>query len=350
MMDSLIPLVSSTALLLISSLVMAKFIYRKFHNQGEPIQKQLHSLSLFYSVGTVTLGLNIIELLSSVLMFGALTTLATEALSYLLLLLTKGIYIAIYLIMAISFTIIGWKKAKVFPIFSCCCCCCCLHSKVRHKLIHSLIFVSVSSFALSLLISICPTLLLIFVYPIEIISLLLFIGTSLFCMILTFAILISLDMIKERVKAASKVPSQVNALMKPYALRFSRRLLYILPCFAFIILMFVYIKLLTKTDYTGSSKILQAISSLSPSLGLGAVGYYARRWLKYFHEQHSEELTSTAEMDDAKDTELTLAGDTQSEDKKQGNAETELSDNNSKDDDGESTQLLVTVEVEESNV
>ena len=56
------------------------------------------------------------------------------------------------------------------------------------------------------------------------------------------------------------------------------------------------------------------------------------------------------ETDDAKDTELTLVGDTQSEDKKQGNTETELSANNSKDDDGESTQLLVTVEVEESNV
>ena len=252
--------------------------------------------------------------------------------------------------MTISFAIIGWKKAKVFPTFSCCCCCCCLHSKVRHKLIHFLIFASVSSFALSLVISICPTLLLIFVYPIEIISLLLFIGTSLFCTIFLFAILISLDMIKERVKATSKVPSQVNKLMKPYALRFSRRLLYILPCFAFIILMFVYIRLLTKTDYTGSSKILQAISSLSPSLGLGAVGYYARRWLKYFHEQHSEELTSTVEMDDTKDTELTLVGDTQSEDKKQGNTETELSANNSKDDDGESTQLLVTVDVEKSNV
>ena len=347
MIYSLAPLVLSTALLLISSLVTARFIERKFHSQSESIQKRLHSLSLFYSVGIVTLGLNVTELVFSMWIFGVFTEKASE---FSLLLSTKGIYIMIYPIMAISFTIIGWKKAKVFPIFSCCCCCCCLHSKVRHKLIHSLIFVSVSSFALSLLISICPTLLLIFVYPIEIISLLLFIGTSLFCTILTFAILISLDMIKERVKATSKVPSQVNKLMNIYALRFSRRLLYILPCFAFIILMFVYIKLLTKTNYTGSSKILQAISSLSPSLGLGAVGYYARRWLKYFHEQHSKELTSTAEMDDAKDTELTLVGDTQSEDKKQGNAETELSANNSKDDDDESTQLLVTVEVEESNV
>ena len=350
MMDSLIPLVSSTALLLISSLVMTGFVYRKFHSQSESIQQRLHSLSLFYSVGIVTLGFNIAELLSSMGIFGLLTTVAKES-AALLLLVTKGIYIAVYLIMAVSFTIIGWKKAKVFPIFSCCCCCCCVRSKVRHNLIHSLIFVSVSSFAFSLLISICPSLLLIFVYPIEIISLLLFMGTSLFCMILTFAILISFDMIKEQVKASSKVPSQVKALMKPYALRFLRRILYLLPCFAFIILMFVYIKILINTDYTGSSKILQAISSLSPSLGLGAIGYYAKRWLKYFHDQHSEELNSTAEMDDAKDSKLTLVGDV--EDKEQGNIEIELRANKREDSDGESTQLLseiVTAEIEESNV
>ena len=350
MMNSLFPLVSSTALLLIFALVMTRFVsYRKIFNQSELKQQRLHSLSLFYSVGIVTLGLNVIELFSSVGIFGLFIIVATKASAALLLLLIKGLYITIYLIVGVSFTIIGWKKAKLFPIFSaCCCCCCCIRSNVRHKLIHSLIFVSVSSFALSLLISICPTVLLILVYPIEIISLLLFVGTSLFCTILTFAILISFDMIKERVKASSKEPSQVKAQMKPYALRFLRRLLYILPCFAFIILMFVYMKLLINTDYTGSSKIIQAISSLSPSLVLGAVGYYGKRWLKYFHEQHSEELHSTAEMDDAKDNKLTLVGDT--EDKEQGNTEIELTAN--KHDD-ESTQLLseiVTVEVEESNV
>ena len=350
MMDSLIPLVSSTALLLLFSLVMTGLVYRKFHSRSESIQQQLHSLSLFYSVGIVTLGFNIAELLSSMGILGLLTIVAAKESAALLLLVTKGIYIVVYVIMAVSFTIIGWKKAKVFPIFSCCCCCCCVRSKVRHNLTHSLIFVSVSSFALSLVISICPTFLLIFVYPIEIISLLLFVGTSLFCMILTFAILISFDMIKERVKASTKVTSQINALMKPYVLRFLRRLLYILPCCAFIILMFVYIKILINTDYTGSSKILQAISSLSPSLGLGAIGYYAKRWLKYFHDQHNEELNSTVEMDDTKDSKLTLVGDV--EDKEQGNTEIELRANKHKDDD-ESTQLLseiVTVEIEESNV
>lgn len=352
MKNSLVPLVASTAVLFISSLVMTGFVYRKLHSQIEPRKNQLHSLAVFYSVGTVTLGLNIVELVSSVGIFGMFTTVATKQSADLLLVVTKGIYIIIYLITAVSFAIIGWKKAKVFPMFSCCCCCCCTRSKLRHNLIHSLIFVSVSSFALSLLVSICPTILLIFVYPIEIISLLLFVGTSLFCMILTFAILVSFDMIKEQVKASSKVPSQVNAQMKPHVLWFLRRLLYILPCFAFVILMFVYIKILIKTDFTGSSKILQVISLLSPSLGVGAVGYYAKRWwLKYFHDQHSEELNSTIEMDDAKDNKLTLVGDV--EDKEQGNTEIELRANKRKNSDGESTQLLseiVTVEVEESNV
>ena len=300
---------------------------------------------MFYSVGIVSLGFNILELVLSTDIFGLFTKVAAKES---VLAVTKGIYITIYHITAVSFAVFGWKKAKAFPVFSYFCCCCFTRSKVRHNLIHSVIFVSISSFALSLLISICPTFLLVFVYPIEIVSLLLFGGTFIFCAILSFAIFISFDMIKERVKASSKVPSQVNEQMKLVTKRFLRKILYILPCFAFIILMIVCMEILIKTNYTGSSKILQVISSLSPSLGLGAVGYCAKRWLKYFHEQHSEELNLTVEMDDTKDSKLTLVGDT--EDKEQGNTEIELTANKR---DGESTQLLsktVTVEVEESNV
>ena len=341
----------STALLLISSLLLTVFLYKKIHSQDRSIEEQLHSLAVFYSIGIVTLGLNATEIICSMGIFGLFAVIARSSSMGLFLVITKGIYIAINLIVVVSFAVFGWKKAKAFPHFSCCFCCCFTRSKVRHKLIHSLIFLSVANFTFTLVLSICPTFLLIFVYPIEIISFLLFVGTSLFCTILGFAILLSFDMIKERVKASSKVPSQVRALMKPYAIKFSRRILYILPCFAFITLMFIYLKILINTDYTGSSKIVQAISSLSPSLGLGVLGYYAKKWLKFFHNQHNEELSSATETDSDQDNKLTLVGDVK--DKEQGNTEIELRTNKSEDSDGESIQLLseiVTVEIEESNV
>ena len=176
--ESLLILALSTSLLLISSLV--GFVYKKMHFKLGPTEQSLQSLAVFSSVGIVTLGLNAIELISSLHIFGKFATADTNSSEVPLLAVTKGTYVAIYLIIALVFAVIGWKKAKTFPIFSCSCCFCCIRSGVRRNLIHSLIFVSVSTFTLSLVISICPTLLLIFVYPIETISLLLFVGTSLF--------------------------------------------------------------------------------------------------------------------------------------------------------------------------
>ena len=163
-------------------------------------------------------------------------------------------------------------------------------------------------------------------------------------------------MVKERVKASTKCPSEVKSQLKPYAMKFLRSLLYVLPCFAFIFLMLAYVKILIITDFTGSNKILHAILSLSPSLGLGVLGYFGKKWLKFFHDQHSGELGSVMDMksvNEAGEDVPSCADDNRSTD--QGDCEIEAEQSaTATDNDGESTQLLgkehVTVQIEESNI
>ena len=311
--DSLFSLVLPTFFLLLFSLVLIGFVVKKVHSGITTIEQRYYTLAVFYSVGIVTLGLNIIELCFSIYVFKNLTTVSGSSSEGLFIVALKGIYIAVSLFVTVSFAIVGWKKAKAFPNFSCCFCFCVTwHPKLRQRLIHSLIFLSVSYFCFSIVISICPTFLLVFVYPIEVISLLFFIGTLLFCIILVFAFIISYDMIREQVKASPQAPSQVESRLKPYALKFLQRSLYVLPCFAFVFLMYVYIKILVNTNYTGSNKILQAISSLLPSLGLGILGYYAKKRLKSFHDKHSEGLSSITDQKPATDTQENKVNDSES--------------------------------------
>ena len=125
---------------------------------------------------------------------------------------------------------------------------------------------------------------------------------------------------------------------------------------AFIFLMYVYIKILVNTDYTGSNKIIQAISSLLPSLGLGILGYYAKKRLKSFHDQHSKELGPISDqipVTDTQEDDITLVND--SERTEQSHIEMELEERAIADEDSEATQLLseqhVVVEIEnESSV
>ena len=94
--ESLLILALSTSLLLISSLVLVGFVYKKMLCKVGPTEQPLQSLAVFYSVGIVMLGLNAIELISSLEIFGIFATVDTNPFEDSLLAAIKGIYIAIY--------------------------------------------------------------------------------------------------------------------------------------------------------------------------------------------------------------------------------------------------------------
>ena len=52
---------------------------------------------------------------------------------------------------------------------------------------------------------------------------------------------------------------------------------------------YFHFKILTITGHTGSSKLTEAALSLLPSLVLGVIVYFGRKWLKLFQDQISED-------------------------------------------------------------
>ena len=349
-------LVGSTLILLIFTLILTVLVFKKGYSGIASIEKRYYTLAVFYSVGIVTFGFNILELIVSIVFLYILTGNARSSSVSSSIVAIKVLYTIISLIVMISSAVVGWKKANKFPTFSCCFCCCFTHSKVRQKLIHAFIFLSVSNFIFIVVTSICPTFFLIFVYPIKVISLVLYTGTLMFCTVLVLTFLLLYDMIKEHVKASTKAPSQVKSLLKLYGMKIGRWLFYVLPGMAIVFLMFAYLRVFINTDYTGSNQILQAISSLAPSVGLAVLGHYGRKWLNIFHDKHSEELSSFIETESTNDTqEIELTPVDGNKSKEQGDSEGEQDQSAAiTENDDESTTLLgeqhVTVEIEDSNL
>ena len=347
-------LVGSTLILLMFTLILTVLVFKKRYSGIASIEKRYYTLAVFYSVGIVTFSFNILELIVSITYLNILTASARSS-SASSIVAIKVLYTIISLIVMISSAVVGWKKANKFPRFSSFCCCF-THSKVRQKLIHSFIFLSVSNFIFIVVTSICPTFFLIFVYPIKVISLVLYIGTLMFCTVLVLTFFLLYDMIKEHVKASTKAPSQVKSLLKLYGMKIGRWLFYVLPGMAIVFLMFAYLRVFINTDYTGSNQILQAISSLAPSVGLAVLGHYGRKWLNTFHDKHSEELSSFIETESTNDTEeIELTPVDGNKSKEQGDSEGEHDQSAAiTENDDESTTLLgeqhVTVQIEDSNL
>lgn len=352
-MESLFPVVMSTVLLIFSLLLLTCFMVKNGCSQIASIEKKCNTLAVFYSIGIVAAGVNLFELITNMVLLRVLTEQGKNISSFIAV---KCVYTGFSLVVVLSFAIFGWKEATSFPTFPCCFCCCCFtQSKVRQKLIHSFIFASVSYFCFLLLTSICPTFLLIIVYPIKVISTLLFFSALFFCIILAFTFIFSYEMFKERVKASTKVQSQVKSQLKLYIAKSLRWLFCIIPFIALVLAMFVYFKVIINTDYTDSHWTLQIFSSLLPSILLWILGYYGKRRLKAFHEKHSKEwslLVETEPNTEAKENDHTHAENNNSE--KQGDhCELELEQcATTRENDEELTQLIgeqVTVDIEDVN-
>ena len=89
--DSLFSLVLPTFFLLLFSLVLIGFVVKKVHSGITTIEQRYYTLAVFYSVGIVTLGLNIIELCFSIYVFKNLTTVSGSSSEGLFIVALKGI-------------------------------------------------------------------------------------------------------------------------------------------------------------------------------------------------------------------------------------------------------------------
>ena len=278
--ESIVFLVVPTILMLMSALVLLASIARMKPNRITRTRaSKQYMFSVLHSTGITTAALNGVEIYLGILQFKSYATYTPDL--FKVLVGMKGLYLFTSLIVAIFSACFGWKKAQMFPVNYCCThlwCCFSRCPNLRHKLIHTFTLFNVSYFSFSLLTSICPILLLIFVYPSEVISLLVTLGTFLFCIIKFLASLLSYNMTKKQMTESSRpsLPIHVEKV--------ARQTVYIFPLTAFALLMYFYLKILANTDYTGSSKLIQSGMSLLPSLILGILGYFSRSWFEFFHK------------------------------------------------------------------
>ena len=225
-------------------------------------KERKYILDVFYSVGIVTWTLNVIEIYVS---FFALDH---DQVFYVTI-GTRKIITLINISIAFICGFIGWVMANEFPhikynVFSICCC-----RNSSHRVIHFLLCFNVAFFTVSILTSICPTILLSCIYPTQMISLVLCISFIL------ASTIIGIVLFQNCSKQAPKV-DQWKLLSK---------LMYCYLLLPFMFMMCIHIKIAANTDHTESRKLIEIVVSILPSLVLG---YFFRKWMNFFHNENED--------------------------------------------------------------
>lgn len=190
-------------------------------------------------------------------------------------------------------------------------------------------------FAFFISLSITTTIAMMLVHPILILSTISYISTSMFSLIVLFAIPNSFGLIVNRWVANRNY----NEFRKWYSY-LSNTLLYTTAMVAISFIALLYLMTLSKVDYAyNNANILQDVSSFLPSIIPGIVGYYAKKKLLSrskrrfkeairFDDLEEYELTSVMEKTNLSTSPLTLV-----------ERDRDLGTSNS-DNDNETTKLL----------
>ena len=278
--DSVVFLIVPTIFLIMFAMLILVFVAQMKRNRIKRIGlSRQYTFNVLHATGITTAPLIAVEIYLCIDQLETYAT-TTSADIFKVVGVLKGVHLLISLIVASCFACFGWRKAQTFPVnsFYVHLCYCFSHCpSLRQKLIHTFILFNVSYVCFSLLTSVCPTLFLVFVYPSEVIPLLVTLGASLFFSIKFLASSISYNATK------------VKGLQQSHVEKVIRQTIYLFPLVALIILMYFHLKILGNTDYTGSSKLTQTGMSLLPSLILGVLGYFNRHWFEFFHKEICKE-------------------------------------------------------------
>ena len=178
-------------------------------------------------------------------------------------------------------------KSAEFPIPSiaycctCCCCCCCCSKPFRSKWIQTVALTSFFMFAQFIALSVVPTILWTFVFPLQTLAVIAFIGATIFCMTALIALLLRNI---GQITRGGRCRDNWNTLQPLLILMVALFL-------AIVILTFIiYVKLITSgiaTDQVGGY-----IVSFLPSAVLTILGWFVTKG-KFFKQTPQQESDST---------------------------------------------------------
>ena len=263
----------ATSLLIVTGLLFTcKFV--TYFSQQMRDDCATHELTYFWSFVYVITSINIIELFAQLIVTSLLYGLRDE----IPVLPIKEFLIGIVTVVSAIGMACGClrNKKKLPPLLSytkegCCCCTpsCCIRFKYCITMCNIYFFICFAS------ISIVSTGIYLFVNPILVLSITVYITTSIFCYVAVFSLPVSMDYSLEKLFKSGNVKD-----FKANCFYICTSVPYKLLFIAVDLLMLLYLIIIYQLDISNSNNIFQAASPFLPSLIVGTSGYFTAKFTK----------------------------------------------------------------------